>query len=88
MSINCTGVLYNVSGSAITLPNIKKNGDCVHDKLAKYKLGIKSITYDSAKDTILVRVKKAIATIKFLLTHVGGTQSEMALEKPNATSAL
>ena len=80
-SIDCKQVLYKVSGSTVSLPNVGTAGDCVHDALAEEKITLNSISYDSSTDTITVNVKKVIK-IAFLLKHVGGTQSAMAVEAP------
>lgn len=66
--LDCKDEPYTVSGSSVQITNIGVAGDCAHDALSDNKITLKSIVYDSAKDTITVSVKYSIANVDIVLT--------------------
>jgi len=66
--LDCKDEAYTVSGSSIQITNIGVDGDCAHDALTENKITLKSIVYDSVKDTITVSVKYSIANVDIVLT--------------------
>ena len=59
-------MIYQLSGDKITLP--KDGNDCVNKALKDNGVDLKSITYDSGKDTSTISVHKII-DIKLELKH-------------------
>jgi len=69
ISISCPGEPYTLDGNSITITNMDKAGDCVHDAVASEPgLSIKSVTYDSSADAITVEAKEGFVALKIVLT--------------------
>ena len=68
-SVNCKAEAYTGT-TDLSLTNIDKSGDCVHDALATApeKVSIEDIKYDAGSDTITVTAKASILKVSFELT--------------------
>lgn len=72
ISVNCPSEGYHMDSSGhVTLDNINKAGDCVHDNLQKDGLKLQSVDYDANHDQITLVIKKAIIKITMVLSHQG-----------------
>jgi len=73
-SVNCKQEGYTYDGtSKITLPGLNTAGDCVHDALAGAKLPItiKSITYSSTGDDVVIKAGVSFLTVSVTLSKSG-----------------
>jgi len=68
VNINCKSEEYVLSGSKVTLPGIGNADDCIGKDLKENGVDLKSITYDSGKNSIEISVHKII-NIVITLTH-------------------
>merc|ERR1712070_1350327 len=60
-SVDCKQESYTYDGSSsISLPVEGNSGDCLHDAMASAGIKLESISYDSAADTVTVKVEKII----------------------------
>jgi len=69
VSITCNNEAYTYSNGVITVTNINKAGDCLHDELSQHSITLKSIDYDTSADVITVNIKYSILEISFPLKH-------------------
>ena len=68
--VSCPAEAYSYDGAgAITLPNMGKDGDCVHDALGSAT--IPSIAYDAAADEITVTISGGGLDLKVKLSKAG-----------------
>eukprot|EP00299_Pterocystis_sp_00344_P016495 c8276_g1_i1.p1 GENE.c8276_g1_i1~~c8276_g1_i1.p1 ORF type:complete len:294 (+),score=61.08 c8276_g1_i1:1-882(+) len=70
VSIDCANeaYTYNADGT-LTLPNLDKAGDCLHDALAAQSVSLESFKYDATANEIDVSVKYTFLTITLDLAH-------------------
>jgi len=69
VSIVCQGEAYTFSNGVISITNINKAGDCVHDALDDNAASLKSFTYDSSANDITLELKISIVSVDFTLQH-------------------
>merc|ERR1719412_3202248 len=69
VSVDCSFEQYSYANGVITITNLDKSGDCLHDALAGAGVTLKSITYDEGGDTITVTVQYLFFTEALTLTH-------------------
>jgi hypothetical protein len=69
VSINCSDEAYTYADGTITVPNLDKSGDCLHDSLEKQHVKLKSFSYDPTANEIHVAVAYSVITINLTLKH-------------------
>lgn len=82
ISLSCTDEPYTMQDSNVQLTNIGQNGDCVHDALSSNQVTLKSLTYDSASDSIKVELKYSFLTISMDLNHKSSRMSLTSSSSP------
>lgn len=70
LALDCDNEAYSYANNVISLPNLDKSGDCVHDALAANKVTLEKITYDPTSNEITIVAKYSVLEIKILLKHV------------------
>jgi len=69
LTISCTNEAYTYANGVISITNVGKAGDCVHDALANNKATLKSIDYDTSSDVVTISLKISLFAVEFPLTH-------------------
>jgi len=89
-TISCPNEAYTYDGkTGVTLPNMDKPGDCVHDKLDGTPASLGSIVYDNVNDKVVVQAKYAFVTLSVELTHESpSAPMSFALMGPQTLTAL
>jgi len=69
-TVACPTEAYAYDGkSAISLPDMDKDGDCIHEALKGHPVTIGDITFDGTANTITVSAKFLALTISLVLDH-------------------